>query len=118
MHRPKQRAKPGGTKIGLSQHPPKEEGRARIHRHVQQMIRERIQTDDFVESPEERDGQRIINCPRGRPNFFESERSNNARILGQVIGVVPDESDSQSKGLRCEHEQDDHDRAEMTFASK
>jgi hypothetical protein len=53
-----------------------------------------------VEKPKGREDKRILKRMNRRPDFFEPERTYNARIPGQVIIIIPDESGMQ-RGPIC-----------------
>ena len=60
--------------------------------------------DELVQSPKSREHQRVIDRPRTGPNFFQSQRTNNARVLSQVRFVVPNEAGIKDLDVGDENE--------------
>ena len=52
----------------------------------------KVKADELVQSPKSRKHQRVVDCPPAGPNFFQSQRTNNARVLSQMRFVVPNEA--------------------------
>jgi hypothetical protein len=76
----------------LPEHAPEQNCGTSVHEYVKQMVRQRIQTYEFVQDPKTRENERIVNCLTRSPDMPESKRPYYATILREVIIVIPDES--------------------------
>src|SRR4029453_13391106 len=62
-----------------------------------------------MQSPKSCEHQWVIDCSRGGPDFLQSQRTNNAGILGQMRFIVPDESGIEDPGI-CEENETDKEK--------
>ena len=74
-----------------------------MHDYVEGVIGRRIEADELVPDPKCRQHQRVIDCARAGPDFLQPEGPNNARILGQVRFIIPDESSIEDRGVGDEN---------------
>src|SRR5205085_8428119 len=96
MKRPKRGAKPRTGNTELAQHAPKQNRRAGVDENIEEMIWKRVKTDEFVEKPKGGQDERIIISVARRPNFLETERADDARVVRQVRIIVPNEAGTES----------------------
>ena len=59
-----------------------------------------------MQGPESGKHQRVIDRPRAGPDFFQSERPNDARVLGQMRFIIPNESGSKNTSVGDKNESD------------
>ena len=63
-----------------------------VYEYVKQMVRQRIQTYEFVQDPKTGENERIVNSLARSPDMPESKRPYYATILREMIIVIPNES--------------------------
>ncbi len=77
-----------------------------MHKHVENVVGYGIYADKLVQSPKGSKHQRVIDRPRAGPDFLQSERANNARILGQMRFIIPNEAGVEDAGICYKNQSD------------
>ena len=77
-----------------------------MQQNVESVVRQRIQPYKLVQGPKRRQNERIIDRLRRGPDFLQAEWANDARILGQMRFVIPNEVRSENLRIRSENESD------------
>ena len=78
--------------------------------HVQEMIRQRIQTGDSMNNPECGKDKRVVDGLCASPNIGKMKWPDNDRILGKMRFVVPNKPGVPDASVADEDERDQRDR--------